>query len=594
MLILAIPLFLLLNSCQKELKPTSNLLTSSQLAKPILKLPQRTNPFSLRNILKAKASLARANGKSAIYSTSNLTDNEQQFVYFKFNPNELTGEQFGTMKNDTSLFMLQIPFANMAIYTEEFGFDSIKAEQLKDGFIYGVTPITNTIVIYALSSRPETQTVFLDTLVQISDEDTATQFQAFREIGYTEEQLNEFRLCLFKRPHGYVRYQDNDLGRLETVKGMAVWGLIFGIPALSYTDDNGYYSLPWRFSFGTIMGTFAKNDKIVIRPVNTFNLNVLITEFLTGAITIENWYSSCQMRYNIDFNYSSHTQARYWCQILNGVYYHYQYSYNDNISAAPRGLVCYAEWNRGGTIGAASSPLLNFIGASPGLIKAHMDKFYGFLMPVYFSFLISHQLPDMTFSVGGDIEQTHYSSILSQTIFHELGHASQYWRVGNDWYARLAGAESLIGKDGGYGNADYTDWGIVQVAESWAEFIGTQYARRRYGDNGYKKFSEFGLTNLSLLNIDHEAIFTETWIPTGFYYDLIDDINIFSGENFDDKIGGSTISNMYYVFNNNTLNMCIYLNQFTIAYPTFFTPINTMYDLTNFYSAKNPNNFPCY
>ena len=578
---------LIFTDCQKDLKLAAEPFSATPATKAKITLASATNPFSLRNVQKAKATLAaNSSPKKGSSATSSLNGNEPQFVYFKFNPNELNGDQFSAIKDDSTVFMLEIPFASMQIYTEEFGLDSAKAEQLKDGNIYGVTPITNTNVITQLTSRPATQAVLLDTLVQVAEEDTATQFQAFREIGYTEEQLNAFRLCLFKRPHGYVRYQDNDLGRLEPVRGMAVWALVFGIPALSFTDDNGYYQIPWRFSFGTIMGTFAKNDKVVIRPLNTFNLNSFISNFITGAMTIENWYSPCRMRDDIDFNYTRHTQARYWCQILNGYYYHYQYCSTDNIDRAPKAMVCYAQWNRGGTLGSASAPLLNFIGANSNLINAHMTKWYGFLIPTYFAFLISHQLPDNTYSVGGDIEQPHYSSQLAQTIFHELGHASQYSRVGNNWYAKVVAAESLIPLSGGYGDGNYDDGGKVQIAESWAEFMGTQYARRRYGDNGFKHFDFSGsgqLNNFSLLNIDREKKFVEDWIPTGLYFDLIDNTNTYSLENPFDAIGGSSIHNMYYVFNSNTNDICTYSQDFVSTYPVFNQAL--YYTLLDFHNA---------
>lgn len=584
---------LLFTSCKKDLDTTPEPVATVPAAKSKITLSNSINPFSLRNVQKAKATLA-AHAGIKDNASINLTGTEPQFIYFKFNPNELNGEQFASIKDDSSVFMLQIPFANMNIYTEEFGLDSTKAEQLRDGNIYGVTSINNTTVINAIRNRPETQAVLLDTIVQIAEEDTALQFQAFREIGYTEEQLNKFRICLFKRPHGFVRYLDNDLGGLQPVRGMSVWALVFGIPVKTFTDDNGYYEIPWRFSFGTVMGTLAINDKVAIRPINSFNLNRFIIDFLTGPNTIENWFSPCQMRDGIDFNYSAHSKPRYWCHILNGYSFHHQYCSADNINAAPKRLVCYAEWRRGSTVGSASMPLLNFIGANPNLVGAHMKKWYGFLIPTYFSFLITHQLPDNTYAVGGEAEPTHYSSVLMQTVFHELGHASQYNRVGNNWYAKMAAAESLIPRDGGYGDAGYEDWGKVQVTESWAEFIGTQYARRRYGNNGFKRFTEFGVTNFSLVNIDQEAIFTQRWIPTGFYNDLIDNVNAYTLENPFDSVGGSTIHNMYYVFNSNTNNMCDYLFQFQNTYPTVFTPYSTTFDLTGYYNNYDINNFSCF
>jgi hypothetical protein len=262
-------------------------------------------------------------------------------------------------------------------------------------------------------------------------------------------------------------------------------------------------------------------------------------------------------------------------------------------------MVCYAEWNNKSVIGSASTPLFNYIGGDPELLKIFNNWWSGGIsgLSTYFTLLLSHQLPDVTFSVGSAGEPVHYSSVLAQTIFHELGHASQFRQVGNAWYASLVAAEALLPRDGGYGNADYDDWGRVQVAESWAEFIGTQYARRRYGNSGFKHFEFNGsglVDQISLANIDRERGFLERWIPTGFYYDLIDNVNAFGGENGDDNIGGSSIHNIYSVFNRNTNNMCDYLWQFDSAYPAFFNPQSTMFDLTNYYSNYDVNNFPCF
>lgn len=575
-------------SCQKELKPpigeTENLATT----KAAIVLPKTTNPFSLRNIQKAKATIAANSNITNIASTANPTDIEPQFIYFKFNPNELSEGQMQNLQTDTSVFMLQIPFANMALYTEEFALDSTKVEQLKDGYIYGIAPASNTNLISQLTSRTATQTTLLDTLVKVAEEDTALQFQAFREIGYTETQLGKFRICQFKRPHGYVRYQDNDLGQghLEPVKGIGVWTLVFGIPIMSFTDDNGFYNTPWRFSFGTIIGTYASNDKVDVRPINTRTVASLIAEFIIGSRYVHDWITPCEMRDDININFVGHTKERYWSLILNGYNLDHQYCDFFNIKTPPKLMRCYAQWANGNEFGNASTPLLNHISANPNFIKI-FTKWWGAgnaAITTYFTLLMTNLLPDNTYSVGGGGEPVHYTSQLTQTIFHELGHASHFKQVGNTWYTKMALAEMQI-TDPGYGNADYEDWGKVQVAESWAEFIGTQFARRKYGNNGFKHFTNItGVSSFSLFNIDQERVFTENWIPTGFYYDLMDETNSFTNENLDDAIGGSTIHNMYYVFNNNTNDMCTYQWQFLNTYPNFNTLAYT--NLINFHNVN--------
>ncbi len=120
----------------------------------------------------------------------------------------------------------------------------------------------------------------------------------------------------------------------------------------------------------------------------------------------------------------------------------------------------------------------------------------------------------------------------------------------------------------------------------------TQHALRNYGPVwGFKNFAELGITNYSAFNIDRERYFNQAWIPTGFYNDLIDVANANGGEFADDLVGGSSISNMYFVFDSKTDDMCVYSNQFRGAYPAFNQP--DFFWLTDFYNLTNPFNFPC-
>ena len=48
----------------------------------------------------------------------------------------------------------------------------------------------------------------INKLYLLDEEDTTLQFQAFREAGAFEETIETFRICLFKRPSGFVRYLD--------------------------------------------------------------------------------------------------------------------------------------------------------------------------------------------------------------------------------------------------------------------------------------------------------------------------------------------------------------------------------------------------
>jgi hypothetical protein len=322
------------------------------------------------------------------------------------------------------------------MYTGEIELNEVNVEQYKDGNIYGIVPAENGQILSRLSTTTEISTEYLDTLGLIPEEDTALLYQSLTEAGATEEMLARFRICLFKRPSGFVRYQDNQLpnssgglGKLEPVRGMQVWALFFGIPFKSYTDANGHYSIPWRFSAGTLMGTHAKNSRVTIKPFNTKGnffqvVPQLIVNFIVGSVHVRSLVSSCDMKDDVNFNFTGHTQVRYWSQLLNAYYYHDLYAAQDGILSAPQNnMICYAHWADGNDFGNASTPMLyHLTGAT------YTDQFinwmFGNNVTGTLLNVIHGLLPDMTIRINGNNEPAHYSPRLAQTAFHELAHAS--------------------------------------------------------------------------------------------------------------------------------------------------------------------------
>jgi hypothetical protein len=580
-----------------------------QVQKTKVQTQVKTNPLSLRNVEKAKSTLALKNGEHLSRMTGK--GNEPEFVYFKFNPQELNQEQFLALENDSTVMLMEIPFANMSIYNSDFALDESRAEQLKDGNVYGVTTITNTNILTVLSSRAETQTQYLDTLVQIAEEDTTLQFQAMREAGLSEEELDKFRICLFKKPHGYVRYWDNDFNRFEPVRTIMVWSLYFGIPIYSYTDENGYYEIPWRYSIGTIMGTKAKNPRVTVKPLDTHSPSLLIeiptiiAQFIVGSVHVYGWVTPCQMKDGKDFNYTGHTQVRYWSQILNAYYFHDQYTRDDNIQSVPvSGMVCYAHWAKTGNFidflwqpdfGQASTWMLGHITLTGTLIEAALNGLFDGEInlasdaPNLFQLLWAIR-PDMTFRVPQAAEPQRYNARFAQIAFHELGHASHFMQVGNLWWANLGLGEipnrAVPGNP--YGDGTYQTAGYVSLAESWAEFIGMNYQQRRYpaaaafskctrdrtyidGTSGSNQVILDDHFYPSSQLIENQFFFFGggDWIPMGLYHDLMDNTNVAPNNNSEywDAVQGVTIRQMYQAFGPNVNSRCDYYNSFVSQNP---------------------------
>lgn len=550
----------------------------------------KRNPYSRANIEKAQRALGRETITDSLrfkVSTTarSLPEDDRLYTYLSFDPNGMTGPVLEQLEADPTIHIMDFPFANAELYTEEYALDEKRAEGLRDGRLYAVLKSSSPIV-QLLASDPALDTRLLDELYLPPDEDETLQIEALRLAGASEE-LIALRICLLQRPRGFVRYWDNQFGRLEPVRGMQVWGLVFGIPLYTHTDGNGWYRFPYRFSLGTIMGTKAKNDRVTIKPLTTTGSVVqvipqLVANFIAGSISIRGWVGACAMRNDVNFDYWEHRQNRYWSQLLNAVWLHDQYSQQQGILSAPNNLVVYAHWadaNNANGFGSASAPMLHQI-ASPWL---HAGSFLAglFHFPITSAVLnlLQGLLPDLTFRVNGDFEPQEYESRLAQTAFHELGHGSHFRRAGAGFWLDLIAATMFNGVNDpndpcfGYGCGGGVDDGNVEVAESWAEFIGTRNALTRYADG--RKISRFygNFPNNWVrfdIALEDEQWFFNNWIPTGIYNDLIDAGGMFI-EPWD-NFGGATIQQLYAVFNPDVDTMCDYQEELLRLYPAFPRP----------------------
>lgn len=547
--------------------------------RPVTKqLVHKTNPFSLSNLTmtveKQKAGRLAGTGNLTVSNISSYP----QYVYYRLIPDNITPEQFEAFKNSTGTKLMDFPFGNGAVYNDTT-ITETQIESLKDGNLYGISLITDTL-LNKLRSSGNIQFQALDTIVLVPDTDTTTIASAMRHAGFDNARIG---ICLFKKPHGQVRYVetlDNGTTRQEPVRHTQVWALVYGIPLITETDDNGNYEIPYGFSFGTIMGVISSNNRVEIKPISTNSSGLgsvatAIWELLKGPNYIYGGVGSCAMKNNKDFVFSGHRKERFWSQILNAYYFHDLYCTQEGIAKAPPHMICYADWRTLTTgttpaVGKASTPLLGHLDIGQVVkqilfsnifhtstdISVTFPNFYGILNKI---------LPDMSLNVS-TTEPVSYSSNFTQTAFHELSHASMLNQVGSSWYNRLIGGEvpghSTTGNS--YGDGNFNDAGIVALAESWAEYLGSNYARRRYPDNKMAG-SQSGAFKLISEVLENDKYYGGLeWMPTGMFNDLNDATN--SAESWD-NISGVSIKQMYETFGPSIVDICGYKNLFAKRNP---------------------------
>lgn len=158
-------------------------------------------------------------------------------------------------------------------------------------------------------------------------------------------------------------------------------------------------------------------------------------------------------------------------------------------------------------------------------------------------------------------------------------------RVGNQWWTELGLATRRQEPVPGNPYGDGTEFNYCELAESWAEFLGTNHALRLYpGASGVKQATNtvgtaiiagqyYRMDNL----IENEFwFFGGRWIPYGLYHDLRDPANL--GETWD-NVNGITIQQMFDAFGPNVINMCDYRDRFLLQNPTLnAADVNDIFD----------------
>lgn len=511
------------------------------------------NPYSLKTIRLVLEKYADDPEKDNV--EINSTD---YYVYLSIDPQNITSELANRIENDNSFQLYDFPIDSKILYEENSTID--ERESIKDGNLYAVIPINNTILN---TLRYD----IIDTLYQPKPEQVWLEEKVLWETGFLQKELisegitptldmNAKYIMSFltpKKPEGYVRYQDTELG-LQPVRGVQVWGIKFGFAVWDYTDATGHFKINNGFLIGTVIGTLFKGNRFTVKPL-VMNQGVVacVAQFLAGSIDPVGWYNKNQLP-NISINYTLPSKQTYmWSHIANSIYFHDLYCQQENVWTSPSNMVIYAYFDNGSG-GSMSTPMFNHMTSPTSLMEQVANQIFGVNVSVNFPSINALLtggggiLPDMYTRGGASAGGANYSTGFMQNLLHELSHAHFFVKVGSVAYQNIVSRESVTFiANNGYGNGNLLSIGAhglpgadggVQVAESWAEFLGQDYANRIY-TSGSVASDELGFQLLSTLD-DDEHWFSETWIHKGIYNDLMDG----NSEPWD-QVQGLSIKNLY-------------------------------------------------
>jgi hypothetical protein len=343
-----------------------------------------------------------------------------------------------------------------------------------------------------------------------------------------------------KDPEGFIRVADNAVNLNVPVQGIRVSVVHWGSVHSAITDANGYFKISRKFWFGSLVTETFDNSRCKIKQFDTHGGWVLTSvpayAVLNAATHVSGFYSAAQMA---TFNevHSAHKQVRFWCLITNAVHEFRSYAAGFGIGQ-PSKLTVAAHWAN--STGAASAPMLGYIGlyaAGIDFVAAKLG-FPGFVIPPYPNFF-SGFLPDITIKQAASAGSAENFGEIKQTLFHEMGHAIHYFKVGNAYW--LQNISLSVTSGGGYGSNNSSSPGnFFSLTEGWADYIGHLFVSQRYPNY---RINNVATNNTYLRQLEVTQFFFNNFIPRGLFYDLTDN-NPFGNE-INDQVNTYTIAQLY-------------------------------------------------
>ena len=235
----------------------------------------------------------------------------------------------------------------------------------------------------------------------------------------------------------------------------------------TYTDRDGYYTMPKQFSSDLRYRLVFKNEKgfgiglnLILLPASVSTLGKSGPEGVTMTITEESdekLFKRCAVN-NAAYDYFTRCAAEDMC-----------------IAAPPSDLRIW---------------LFHDLGASSAVMLHHGALMSSDLLSKYlgpFTELLEVFLPDVTLGVKG---RDSYRDLYTNTC-HELAHASHFTKAGIPYWDRyikyiMTSYVKTSGKT--YGDGTGNDAGVCEIGEMWAYYLESKMYKDRYGGS----FPSFG------------------------------------------------------------------------------------------------------
>ncbi len=287
---------------------------------------------------------------------------------------------------------------------------------------------------------------------------------------------------------------------------------------------------------------------------------------------------------------------RYWAAATthNAVQEHRDYATQLGFTSPPTTLNIYLT-NWGAWAGSSSTPLFHkrFLPDLPSsfintfLVAAGTYTVVGGILSL--AATIARENVDLAVDYHTDLA-TFHSDWLKATVYHEMSHASQYNKLGTNWYsqyvnallaeiAKHPGANDRFNPYGDGGSA--TNSPIIALGEAWGYHMEHFLADQQYGVNASDVTEDWGLFRHSTIipftahpYIDAIENNTPTssadpfgWIPKGIMEDLMDNSVEPFQTHVNDQVSGFTIAQIFNALQSDVTTMQQYKARLILQNP---------------------------
>ena len=265
-------------------------------------------------------------------------------------------------------------------------------------------------------------------------------------------------------PAGRITVEDPDAfgGKPYGVAGVLVFCNSFVKFASAYTDRDGYYQLPKKYSSTPRYRLVFKNSAGFSIGLNLILVPASVSTLGTGPAA------------GVDVHIDAESDGSLWRRaVVNNAAYDYleRCAASDlDLKAPPQDLRIWIFKN----LGCSSAAMLHH-GAfveSNELVQRYLGGY---------SSLLKTFLPDIT--IGAKAGEGEFVDLYS-AVMHEMAHASHYAQVGNAWwnpYITYVIRSYVTEGRQAYGSGSGENAGYCEVGEMWAYFLESVLFQNRYG-----------------------------------------------------------------------------------------------------------------